>query len=263
MKLSQAAGLQLLLAIDIGNTNIKLGLFCGGSLIKFSIALADSHLFGEGLGELIRQNAAAEKITAAMVSSVVPLLTGQICSALRPYLTGELHIVSHRTNTGLSYSLHHPERLGADRLVAAAWAYHHFGAPSAVIDFGTATTISVTGHSGVFIGGAIIPGLRTMARAFSEHTAALPLVELAMPLSALGKDTREAIISGIVYGTAGAVSRIIYEIEMEIGYNLKIAITGGNMPLIVPCLERVDVAEPDLLLKGLKQIYERMRQAWM
>lgn len=129
-----------------------------------------------------------------------------------------------------------------------------------MIDFGTATTISVVGQGGQFIGGAIIPGLRTMALAFNEHTAALPLVELEAPEGALGKDTRSAIISGIVYGTAGAVSRIIYEIQREIGYNINIAATGGGLALIEICLERVDVVEPDLLLLGLRMIYERMKQ---
>ncbi|MBF0553991.1 MAG: type III pantothenate kinase [Nitrospirae bacterium] len=248
----------MLLAIDIGNTNIKLGLFNGDSLRKVSIAVADSASFGENIGNFISDN--RDAVQAVMVSSVVPDMTEQICSIVRPYFAGLPHIVSHRTNTGLRFSVPYPHRVGADRITAAAWAYHHFGGPAAVIDFGTATTISVVGQGGEFIGGAIIPGLRTMALAFSEHTAALPLVELDAPEAALGKDTHSAIISGIVYGTAGAVSRIIYEIEREIGYNISIAATGGGLTLIEACLQRVDVVEPDLLLKGLKAIYERMRQ---
>ncbi|MBF0458472.1 MAG: type III pantothenate kinase [Nitrospirae bacterium] len=246
----------MLLAIDIGNTNVKLGLFDGNSLRKLSIAMTECNSPGEKIGDFIRDNAAA--VDAVIVSSVVPDLTGQIISIVRPHVDVEPHIVSHRTNTGVSFSVPYPERVGADRITAAAWAYHHFGAPAAVIDFGTATTISVVGQGGVFKGGTIIPGLRTMALSLNKLTAALPLIALDIPSAALGKDTREAIISGIVYGTAGAVSRIIFEIEREIGYNLKIAVTGGNLSLIEPCLERVDVVEPDLGLKGMKMIYERM-----
>ncbi|MBF0516778.1 MAG: type III pantothenate kinase [Nitrospirae bacterium] len=288
----------MLIAIDIGNTNIKLGLFQGDTLIKHSIPLGKSQCLGETIGGFIRWHIDLEAdtwipafagmtekkqgmtegnpftpdlsfprkressnsgIEGVIVSSVVPALTGQICSIAGKYSATQPHIVTYLSSTGLSFSVPHPERLGVDRITAAAWAYHYFNAPAAVIDFGTATTISIVGQSGVFIGGAIMPGLTTMSRALNTQTAALPHVELVTPSGALGADTRQAIISGIVYGTAGAVARIIYEIEREIGYNLKIAITGGNMAVIAPCLERVDVAEQDLLLLALKIIHERMR----
>ncbi len=254
----------MLLAIDIGNTNVKIGIFQGGTLIGHSyVALRDASA-GTKLGEFINPytSAADAEAEAAIVSSVVPSMTEQVLSHVWPYFSGEPHIVSHRTNTGLSFSLPHPERLGADRIAAAAWGYSHFGAPAAVIDFGTATTISVVGRGGVFVGGAIVPGLRTMARSFSEHTAQLPHVELESPGGALGRDTNSAIISGIVYGTAGAVSRVVYEIERELGYNLKLAVTGGNLTLIEPFLERADVVEPALPLKALQAIYQRIREPW-
>ncbi|MCG6551498.1 MAG: type III pantothenate kinase [Candidatus Magnetominusculus sp. LBB02] len=246
----------MLLAVDIGNTNVKLGLFHSGTLIKTSIAVADGHLFEQKITEFM---SGVARIEAAIVSSVVPNLAGRICAIIRPRVDMATHIVSHMSNTGLTFALPFPERVGADRITAAAWGYHYFGEPVAVVDFGTATTISVVGQGGAFLGGAIIPGLRTMARSFNDHTASLPLVELSTPQAALGRDTNQAITSGIVYGTAGAVSAIIYEIEREIGYNLKIAATGGNLALVAPCLERVDAEEPDMLLKGLKMIYERMR----
>jgi type III pantothenate kinase len=250
----------MLLAVDIGNTNVKLGLFDGDTPAgHLRIAVSDASS-GEKIVEFIKHTTSGRHIEAAIAASVVPDLTGRVVSIVRPYLDVEPHIVSHITDTGLTFSIPEPGRLGADRITAAAWAYHHFGAPAAVIDFGTATTISVVGRGGAFIGGAIIPGLRTMALAFKEHTAALPLVGLdAPPGAALGIDTRSAIISGIVYGTAGAVSRIVYQIEREIGYNIDIAVTGGNLALIEPCLERIDVVEPELWLKGLKTIHERMR----
>ena len=157
--------------------------------------------------------------------------------------------------TGIDFQIEEPEKLGTDRIAAAAGACDLFGAPVAVIDFGTATTLNFIGSGNKYKGGAIMPGLELMRKSLFSDTAQLPDVTISKPVSPLGKDTVECIRSGIVFGTAGAVERIISEVEKMEAESFKIVVTGGNADLIVPFLRKVDHIEPALVLKGLRFIY--------
>ena len=169
-------------------------------------------------------------------------------------------MLTHKLKTGIEFQIREPEKLGTDRIAAAAGACDLFSAPVAVIDFGTATTLNFIGSGNKYKGGAIMPGLGLMRNSLFSDTAQLPEVTVSKPVSPLGTDTAECIRSGIVYGTAGAAERIISEVEKAEGENFKIVVTGGNAEFVLPFLRKVEHIEPALVLKGLRSIYERNQQ---
>jgi type III pantothenate kinase len=164
-------------------------------------------------------------------------------------------------NTGLNLKIKAPEELGTDRLAHAAGAYTIYRDPVAVIDFGSATTISVVGRNAEFIGGSIMPGIGLMNDVLAQRTSKLTKVALGQPGPALGKDTAENICSGLFFGTAGAVERILDEIENEIGYTFRTVITGGYAQLVDTCIKRPHDINLFLTLEGLKAIYAKNRYA--
>jgi type III pantothenate kinase len=256
----------MLLAIDIGNSTINLGLF-GRTLLTRSVGTRPS-LGPTEFGELLREFAAVEgmdkKPGGVIISSVVPALTGAAAEAARGYAGREPLILGPETAKGLKIDLGSPEELGPDRIAGAVAAADALGPPVAVVDLGTATTVGFVfpaeGHRwGAFRGGAIMPGLAMMGVALHEGTGRLPLVEPAECGSALGADTRGNILSGMAYGTAGAVRRIMEEVEAAEGVRFRVAATGGAMRFVLGHMGRVDLAEPHLTLKGLRLIYEGAR----
>lgn len=206
----------------------------------------------------------AEKpLDGVIISSVVPELTNTLTCSVREMSTGEPLTVAHFLNTGLTCDLERPEEIGSDRIANAVAALDIVGSPVAVIDFGTATTISAV-RSGRFLGGAILPGVRLMGEALHRGTAKLPAVDpggeaglLVSPVAALGKSTTACIISGMIYGTAGAVERIIRGIETEEGCVFKLVAAGGYASMVMRYMERECLLDRDLTLKGLRLIYER------
>ncbi len=246
-----------LLTVDIGNSNIKFGLFDGDSFKKNSI---DTYplLSSSSYQELVKNFIANDKIDGSIISSVVSSkYTELFINVLKSLSKGSPILVSHTMNTGLKVSVKEPQKLGTDRIVIAAAAYHYIKNPVAIIDFGTATTINVVDSNRRFLGGAIMPGINMMRHCLSEKTSELPIVELSNYSKPLGDDTKSSIISGILLGTAGAVNRIVDEIEKEIGCTLKVVITGGSANIVKNFLQRMDMIEPDLSIKGLKILYER------
>ncbi len=248
-----------ILAIDIGNSSIKVGLFHGNLFKKLSIPTYPKPTeasFSRIIGEFIKH----ENMDGVIVSSVVSTYTELCMPVLKSFSKEPPLFVTHSMNTGLKISVKNPQKLGSDRIVISVAAYQYFREPVAVVDFGTATTINVVGKENRFLGGAILPGIDIMRHCLREKTSVLPLVEFANQVKPLGKDTESCIISGIILGTAGAVERIIDEIENKIGYNLKVVVTGGNVNLIKPYLRRLDRIDPELSLKGLKILYERTKK---
>ncbi|MCX5717635.1 MAG: type III pantothenate kinase [Nitrospirae bacterium] len=247
-----------IIAIDIGNSSINIGFFTEESLVIQKIKTIPLLPFSE-YAEMMNEFVAKENIDkmpeGIIISSVVPGHTEAIKKACSTLSKKEPVILAHKMNTGIDYQIEEPEKLGTDRIAAAAGACDLFGAPVAVIDFGTATTLNFIGSGNKYKGGAIMPGLELMRKSLFSDTAQLPAVTLSKPLSPMGKDTAECIRSGIVYGTAGAVERIISEAEKAEGENFKIVVTGGNADLIAPFLRKVDHIEPALTLKGLRFIY--------
>lgn len=242
----------MILAVDIGNTNIKLGIFQDGAYSRLRVDSSES-----GLKE-IEESIVDVRFRGAIVSSVSPAMTAPLLSVIAHKVKREPIVVSCISNTGLSFAVTNPERVGADRIVAAAYAYNHFRGPAAVVDFGTVTAISVVGRGAVFMGGALLPGVTMMARALSEYTALLPLIDITPEVQPLGNSTEGAIASGVVIGSAGAVDRILKDIGDYLAHDLKVAVTGGNSGVVHRYLSRCDLLDQDLNLNGLKYLYDRM-----
>ncbi len=194
---------------------------------------------------------------AGVLTSVVPAITNPLKDALaRASGGGPVLVVSHRTVPEMKFAVKSPELVGADRISASYGAWKLYGGPVAVVDMGTATTINFVTADGTFLGGAILPGLILMRDSLKERTAKLPRVELSKPGKPLGKDTEESILAGLVYGTSGAIGRIVEEAELERLESFKIALTGGYGDVIAPYLKRLDYREPALVLKGMAMIYK-------
>jgi type III pantothenate kinase len=262
---------KMLLAIDIGNSTLGLGLFpdetdSGHLHIK---RLSSTPAPTESrLRKAIRDVIAAASESGAcdvtnhrkiglIISSVVPALNDRVLSAVKEFCTKPL--ILGYVSSGLKFRVNSPESIGADRLANAVAGYNLTHKPVAVVDFGTATTISVVGKKGAFIGGTIMPGLELMFGSLASRTAKLPCVGIQRPDRALGLDTNSAITAGIVFGTAGAVMKIVSSIEEETGLELSLVITGGRSGTISPFIERPHFAVPDLIFEGLRLIHGRVR----
>lgn len=257
----------MLLVIDIGNSSITMGIFDRDRLLgRVSLPVRPrgdpAHYRGE-IEAFMSERRVEEPLKGVIISSVVPELAGVLDCSVRQISAREPLTVAHSLDTGLTFDVERPGDVGADRISNAVAALEAFGSPVAVVDFGTATTISAV-RDRRFLGGAILPGLRLMDEALHKGTAKLPSVYSAaeskgsVPLvAALGKNTTTSMISGMIYGTSGAVERIIRGIEAEQGCAFKVVITGGNAFMIMPYIERDCSVDPDLTLKGLRLIYER------
>lgn len=254
----------MLLAIDIGNTNVKFGLYDGDEPKGFwrlsTKASRTSDEYGSMLHDLLRQKGLSfADIDAAVMSSVVPALNYTIEHMCKDCIGATPLAVTHTLDTGLKIAYDRPEELGTDRLVGAAAAYHMYGGPVLVIDFGSATTFNAVNADGVFLGGAIAPGIKTSAESLSGAAAKLPLIELASPESALGADTKSCMQSGIIFGFAGLVKYLAQKLTQTEGMKgAKIIATGGLSQLITDVEpELFDVVDRELALNGLKYIFAR------
>ncbi|MDI6744271.1 MAG: type III pantothenate kinase [Thermodesulfovibrionales bacterium] len=249
-----------LIAIDIGNSSIDIGFFIEGELFVQKIdtnPLLQSTEYSALFERYIREKNIDKMPEGVIISSVVPGHTNAVKKACSALSKKEPVVLTHKMKTGIEFQINEPEKLGTDRIAAAAGACESFGAPVAVIDFGTATTLNFIGSGNKYKGGAIMPGVDIMRDSLFSNTAQLPDVTVSKPVSPLGKDTAECIRSGIVYGTAGAVEKIMAETEKLEGESFKIVVTGGNAEFILPFLRKVDHIEPALVLKGLRFIYSQ------
>jgi type III pantothenate kinase len=250
----------MLIALDIGNSFVKIGFFAGRTLFIREIAthpLLPSSRYMAFIRDFIKENNMDKTPEGIIISSVVQGHTEAFMKALERLFTVRPFMVDYAIKTGIRLDIPNPEGLGADRIANIVAAEALFKCPVAVVDFGTATTISVVGRASNYIGGAILPGLRLMNESLAQGTSRLSEVQIGAPGAALGTDTYSCIRSGLLFGTAGAVERIIGEIERETGLRLKIAITGGHSGLISKYVKRRHTVIPLLTLKGLKTIYTR------
>lgn len=257
----------MLLTMDIGNTNVKIGIFQGDNLRSTwrvsTVAAHTADEYGMIIYDLLRQSGASFKdIKGAVMSSVAPYLNYTIEHMCRYYMGDKPLIVDHTTDTGIAIEYDHPAELGADRIVSSAAAYKFYGAPAIVIDFGSATTFNLVTAEGKFIGGAIAPGIKTAAESLVKTTAKLPRVELMTPENVVGTSTRSCMQSGIVYGYTGLVKYMLDKYkqlpEMK---GAKVIATGGLSELVEnaePGL--LDITDRALALKGLKYIYDRNKK---
>lgn len=254
----------MLLCIDIGNTNIKLGLFDGDRLgAHWRIATERSRLADEYAMLLLNllQTGGFElsNVTGCVIASVVPALSQEFAGMTRRYLHVEPLVIGPDTPTGLPVHTDFPAEVGPDLIVNAVAARHLYGAPVIVIGFGTATTFSLVSAEGSFEGVAIAPGVGVGAEALFRFAARLPQVELVRPPRATGKNTIHSMQSGLIFGFAGLVEGLVRRLRAEWGQQARVIATGGLAELIAAETGVIEVVEPDLTLIGLRLLYERQQ----
>ena len=250
----------MLLAIDIGNTEITLGVFAGEELrATWHIATVINRRADEYASLLLNllQNQGLDKseIKDAALCSVVPPLTTTFGELLRRYFRVEPLVVGVGVKTGVSIRMDNPREVGADRIVNAAAAHHLYGGPVIIIDLGTATTFDVVSKEGDYIGGVIAPGIAMGAEALSTRTAVLPRVELVPPKRTIGSNTIAAIQSGLVFGYAGLIEGVVARIQKELGEKAEVVATGGYAELMAQETKLIGAVNLDLTLIGLRLIY--------
>jgi len=255
----------MLLAIDIGNSLINIGFFDRADLPRTlkipTHPKRPGGVYKNKIHDFLSKNHMETAIRGAIISSVVPDLTEKVCNAARDLGARHPIVVSASLPAGLTYGVEKPEEIGSDRIANIVAASELFGSPVLVVDFGTATTITALKNR-EFLGGAILPGIELMSSCLKKGTAKLPQVDLVpgdgqVYPHAMGKNTTMCILSGIIYGTAGAVERLIYEMELGESCRFKVVVTGGNSFIMRGVLSRDFSLDPDLTLKGLRLIHER------
>jgi len=250
----------MLLAIDIGNTNIIIGIFKDKELYAtWRIATGIHRMPDEYtmiLLSLLRHHSLdTPDVTKVALCSVVPPLTAVFEELCQRYFNVPPLVVRAGVKTGVRIRMDNPAEVGADRIVDAAAAHHLYGGPVIIVDLGTATTFDTVSREGDYLGGAIAPGLGTAAEALFTRTAVLPRLELTRPERAIGANTIEAMQSGFVFGYVGLIEGIIGRIQQELEEKAKVVATGGYAELIAKETSVIDVVNKDLTLIGLRLIY--------
>lgn len=254
----------MLLAIDIGNTNIVIGCTERDNIL-FNERVSTNHKatdleYALQLKTIIEiHGVKKENITAAVMSSVVPSITGIMKNAVKKLFDIETLVVEPGIKTGLRILTDNPAHLGSDLVVDAVAGINYYRAPLIIIDMGTATTMSVIDKDNNYIGGMIIPGMRTSLDALVKGAAQLPKIELDEPQQTIGRNTETCMQSGVMNYTASGIDGCIERIESELGQRCTVVATGGLAGLIVPLCKREIVYDNDLLLKGLMVIYNKNR----
>lgn len=254
----------MLLAIDIGNTNITLGLYEGNELGPRWRLFTEHDRMPDELGFqffglLSHAGHTPHDLHGVCLASVVPPLTGKVVEACQKYLYQDPLIVDAGVKTGVRIRYEDPKAVGADRIVDAAAVQHFYGGPACVVDFGTATTFDAISAEGDYLGGAIAPGIGIAAEALFARTAKLPRVDLARPPAAIGRNTVHALQSGLLFGYVGLVEGMVARFRHELGPGMKVIGTGGLAELIAQDTKVLDFVAPWLTLDGLRLIWEMNR----
>jgi len=256
----------MLLTLDIGNTNITLGVFSGDSLEATGRLSTDSSRMPDEYGLMVSQllpskGISPKDIKAIALCSVVPTLTRSLVEVCESYFNVSPLVVGAGTKTGIRILYDSPRDVGADRIVDAAAALHFYGGPVIVVDIGTATVFDAVTKDGNYLGGAIAPGISLAADTLFMNTSMLRRVELVSPPEAIGKNTVHAIQSGLVLGYTELVNGMVARFDRELGGNSKVVATGGLASVIENETHVFDVINPDLTLMGLKLIYNMNTEA--
>ena len=250
----------MLLAIDVGNTDITLGVFEGEKLRATWHMATGIHRRADEYAALLlnllhHQGLDTSDIKDIALCSVVPPLIATFEDLFQRYFHTSPLVVGAGVKTGVRIRLDNPREAGADRIVNAAAAHHLYGGPVIIADFGTATTFDTVSKEGDYLGGAIAPGIVTAAEALFMQAAMLPRVELTRPKHAIGINTTSAMQSGLIFGYVGLVEGIVARIQQELGEKTRVVATGGYAELIAKETKVIDVVNPDLTLIGLRLIY--------
>lgn len=255
----------MILAIDMGNTNIVIGCIDDEktyfverlSTDKSKTALEYAVSFKTVL-ELYSID--IEKIDGAIISSVVPPLVNVLTNAVEKIVGKTPYVVGPGLKTGLNIKMDNPKTVGSDLIVDAVAGIKEYGAPLIIIDMGTATTMSVVDKDNNYIGGIIAPGVRLSMEALASNAAQLYRVSLEAPKKAIGKNTIDCMKSGLLLGTASMIDGLIDRMEEELGYKTTVVTTGGLSKVVTPLCKHNIIIDDDLLLKGLKIIYDKNRE---
>jgi len=250
----------MLLAFDIGNTQIVTGLFVGEQLVADWRFQTDRQKTPDEYGILLKSvfrdaSLDSQSVRAAIISSVVPPVTSIIQRMVEKYFKVEPVLIGPGIKTGLSIKCENPREVGADRVVNAVAGIKRYGAPLIIVDFGTAATFCAIGENGDYLGGAIAPGVAISSEALFERTAKLPRIELVKPKGVIGKNTIHSMQSGLYFGYIGLVEGIISRMKQEMHCHPKVVATGGMADWVANGTSLIDAVDPFLTLEGLKIIY--------
>ncbi|HJO61131.1 MAG TPA: type III pantothenate kinase [SAR202 cluster bacterium] len=250
----------MLIAIDIGNTNITIGLFRESELVSTWRFSTDSQKTSDEYGLLLKQvmsynNVEIAQIDAATICSVVPPLTTTFESLCRIYIDVNPLTVVAGTKTGIKVLYDSPRDVGTDRIVDAAAAHHIYGGPCIIVDLGTATVFDAVNERAEYLGGAIAPGMIVSADSLYRATSQLRKVELNAPGQAIGKNTTHSIQSGLVFGYSELIKGMIARFKKELGTEATVIATGGQATIVKDQVGEFDYIDPDLTLKGLQIVH--------
>lgn len=255
----------MLLAIDIGNSNIVVGGILEDEIVFEARIATDSIKTSDQYGVDIKNmldlfGTRVEDIQDCIVSSVVPPVFNSVCTGIMKLTGKEPLVVGPGIRTGMNILLENPAATGADLIAAAVAAVHAYPTPLIVVDMGTATTIAVIDDGNSFLGGAVLPGVRISAEALTGRTSLLPGIQLERPRRAIGKNTVECMQSGLMFGAAAMVDGLVDRMEKELGKKTTVVATGGIAQFVVPLCSHQIALEKDLLLKGLNILYKKNTQ---
>ena len=248
----------MILAVDVGNTQILIALYEGDEIRDHWRLATNAERTSDEYAVLIRQFIGEVAIEGVAISSVVPRATAALRNMSTKYFKLDPVVVEPGTKTGMPILIDNPREVGADRIVNGIGAYDIYGGPAVVIDFGTATTLDAVSAKGEYLGGAILPGIEISMDALFARADRLSRVELVEPRSVIGKSTVEALQSGAIYGFAGQVDGLCRRMQDELGESTVVA-TGGLSGLIARYSTTIQHVDPWLTLHGLRLVYERNR----
>jgi type III pantothenate kinase len=255
----------MLLAIDIGNTNIVIGCIQDDEILFEARIATDRTRTSDQYGVEIKNMLEAfgvrkEELTDCIISSVVPPVFNSVRTGVIKVIGKQPIVVGPGLKTGLNIQVDVPSQVGSDRIVIAVAALAEYEAPLILMDLGTATTIEVVEPGNVYMGGVIIPGVKVSVDALTSRAAQLPGISLDQPKSVIGKNTVDCMRSGVMYGTAGMIDGIVDRMEEELGHKSTLVATGGMAQFVTPLCKHEIILEKDLLLKGLNILYKKNKK---
>jgi type III pantothenate kinase len=251
----------MLLTIDLGNTNITLGLY-NGNVLFAHWRLATDHArmpdeYGlQFLGLLQNVSRTKKELTGICLASVVPQLTARVIQACKEYLEQDPFVVDVGIKTGIKVRYEDPKAVGADRIADAVAVMYLYGGPACVIDFGTATTFNALTKEGEYLGGAITAGINLATEALFVHAAKLPRIDLQRPPSVIGRNTVHAMQAGLLYGYVSMVEGMVERFRKELGLEMKVIATGGLSAIIAQETDVIQIIAPWLTLEGLRILWD-------
>jgi type III pantothenate kinase len=251
----------ILLAVDVGNTNVVIGAYRGSQLVRTWRAATQVDRTEDELavmidGLLAREELGVDDIDAMVVGSVVPPITLALTRFADRQLEGRALVIGPGVRTGVRLRVDNPSEVGADRIANTLAAHHRYGGPAIVVDFGTSTNFDVVSAEGDFLGGSFAPGVEVSAESLFSRASRLFRVPLTPPREAIGKNTADCLRSGIVFGYVGLVEGLLARIRAELGGSPRVIATGGLATTIAPLTPSIERVDEDLTLEGLRMLWE-------